>query len=402
MNKLLILSVDYFPKIGGISLMTHHLANGFCQIGWDVTVVAPRDALVPADYKASYSLAVDFESKPNCRANFSGLKERKRIFKYLSSLGRFDHILLLHPFYYGSAALEYARKSSTKISCYFHGFELNSQLIHRDKITQKVLGFLTNVKSLKQLTLGLVKKVDFIFTNSSETAELVRKVRTSNLYITGCGLDVDTVSEKLLSRRCLSQTGRGSLSGKTLGFIGRLVESKNVRFLLDLLRFLPDFSLIVVGTGPERESLEERALTLGVEKQVKWLGKVAEEDKWDAIDQMDLLCLPSRRLEGGQVEGFGIVMLEATLRGVPIAVSHEGGMKDFVLCNNGIYLDIKNKKNSAEVISSFLADHDRVDRAVNNAQLLLTEKLTYKKIAKGICDVIELDQVDSESQTIVA
>ncbi|MCX2832668.1 glycosyltransferase family 4 protein [Microbulbifer thermotolerans] len=386
MTKLLILSVDFFPKIGGISLMTHHLANGFCQIGWDVTVVGPFDSLIPEEYTAFYKLVVDRDSKPELRAGVGGVKEKHRIIQFLNTIGNFDHVLLLHPFYYGPAAIEYARKKKIKISCYFHGFELKSQLLHKDRVIQRFLGFVSPIKSLRQLTLSLLADVDYVLTNSSETADVVNSIRTNDVFITGCGLDLNLFRDRLLPVR---EKNFFEGNEKTLGFVGRLVESKNVEFLIFLLDLLPSYRLLVVGDGPDKNRLQKIAKKIGVYERIIWLGKVSEEDKWYAIDRMDLLCLPSKKLKKGQMEGFGIVMLEATLRGVPIAVSHEGGMRDFVLENNGIYLDIKNKNNSAKKITDFLSDKDNVIRAVGNAQKLLGESLTYDKIAKTIASIVK-------------
>ncbi|WP_444904973.1 glycosyltransferase family 4 protein [Microbulbifer sp. CnH-101-E] len=384
MASLLIVSVDFFPKIGGISLMTHHLANGFCQIGWDVTVIAPADALIPEDYTASYNLVVDRDSYPSSRGGLKGLKEKQRIKLFLGAAGSFDHVLLLHPFYYGAAALEYAKENGIKISCYFHGFELKSQLLHKDNMLSWFMGLISPVKTLRQQTLSLVKNVDYVLTNSSETSGVVFSRRRKNVYITGCGLDVEVYKEKKISVSDRKVDSKSSEDEATLGFVGRLVESKNVIFLIDILELLPNFKLLVVGDGPERGRLESRAKLLGVNARITWLGGVSEEKKWEAIDSMDLLCLPSKRLKKGQVEGFGIVMLEATMRGVPVAASHEGGMRDFILENNGIYLDINHKRNSAETISSYLGCKEAIVDSVGNAQKLIEASLTYDKIAENI------------------
>ncbi|WP_444933552.1 glycosyltransferase family 4 protein [Microbulbifer sp. JTAC008] len=390
MSKLIILSVDYFPKIGGISLMTHHLANGFCQVGWDVTVVAPADSLVPKDYIAHYKLVADLDSRPELRGGVRGAQERKRIKSFLNSLGMFDQVLLLHPFYYGIPALEFARENGIRISCYFHGFELKSQILHVDKFLHKCLGYISPFKTLRQQTLGLVKEVDFIFTNSSETSGIVKEIRTDGVFVTGCGLDADTFTKMKVVPVSRFQLRNEYQPNKVLGFVGRLVESKNVSFLLELLKNLPEYELLVVGDGPDADKLKALALKLDVDKRVAWLGKVSEEEKWKAIDNMDLLCLPSKRLKKGQVEGFGIVMLEATMRGVPIAVSHEGGMRDFVLENNGMYLDINSVRDSSEKVSAFLGSKDTIIKAVMNAQRLIQENLTYDKIARNIAGVMRL------------
>jgi glycosyltransferase involved in cell wall biosynthesis len=101
--------------------------------------------------------------------------------------------------------------------------------------------------------------------------------------------------------------------------VGRLVESKNLRLLLDVLGTLRDLSWIldIVGDGPERAKLEQQATQQGLSERVRFQGH--REEVGTFYRQADLFVFPSR------LESFGLVVLEAMSYGVPtLAIRADG------------------------------------------------------------------------------
>ena len=122
-------------------------------------------------------------------------------------------------------------------------------------------------------------------------------------------------------------------SGLRLLFVGRLVERKGVHILLDALARLPEeppVYLEVVGDGPEREPLEHRARALGVDGRVSFRGYLPNEALEDSLLRCDALVLPAIRDSKGDVEGLGVVLLEAMGFGHPVIASNSGGIVDIV------------------------------------------------------------------------
>jgi glycosyltransferase involved in cell wall biosynthesis len=93
--------------------------------------------------------------------------------------------------------------------------------------------------------------------------------------------------------------------------LGRLVASKNLAFLLDVLASLADLPWILdlVGDGPERVRLEQQAARLGLTGRIRFHGQ--RDDVAPFYEQADLFVFPSR------LESFGLVVLEAMSFGVP-------------------------------------------------------------------------------------
>jgi len=103
--------------------------------------------------------------------------------------------------------------------------------------------------------------------------------------------------------------------------VGRLVADKGFADLIDALAALPrTASLTLVGDGPEREALRERARARGVALELP--GHVAPDDLAAAYGRADVVAQPSHR------EGLGLVAAEAVVAGVPVVATDSGGVRD--------------------------------------------------------------------------
>jgi rhamnosyl/mannosyltransferase len=99
----------------------------------------------------------------------------------------------------------------------------------------------------------------------------------------------------------------------TLLFVGRLVAYKGVDVLLRAMVGVPA-SLVLVGDGPLRRTLEALAHELGVEDRVRFAGRVADVERLEWYGRADAVVLPSVSRQ----EAFGMVQVEAMLSGRPV------------------------------------------------------------------------------------
>ncbi|MBG0821932.1 glycosyltransferase family 4 protein [Planomonospora sp. ID91781] len=137
-------------------------------------------------------------------------------------------------------------------------------------------------------------------------------------------------------------SGKGSAlrswcaAGPVVVCVSRLVPRKGQDTLLRawprVLRAVPDARLLLVGGGPYRGSLERLAGRLGLRDSVRLTGSVAAEDLPGYFALGDVFAMPCRtRLGGIDVEGLGIVYLEASASGLPVLAGSSGGAPDAVL-----------------------------------------------------------------------
>jgi 1,4-alpha-glucan branching enzyme len=109
-------------------------------------------------------------------------------------------------------------------------------------------------------------------------------------------------------------------------YLGRLVYEKGVHTLIEAMSLvaarIPDVKLLIAGTGPAQEWLQELALPLA--EHAQFLGFLADTDKHYLLQQAELFVAPSL------YEPFGISLLEAMACGTPAIVSGVGGLKEIV------------------------------------------------------------------------
>lgn len=120
--------------------------------------------------------------------------------------------------------------------------------------------------------------------------------------------------------------------------ISRLAERKGIDTVLKALALVEAgraagwqgarWRYLIGGTGEDKPRLQQLAATLGIDDRVRFLGACREQEKIDLMEAADLFLMPNRRLESGEQEGFGIVFVEAALRGTPSIGGRSGGTSD--------------------------------------------------------------------------
>ena len=118
--------------------------------------------------------------------------------------------------------------------------------------------------------------------------------------------------------------GQARSPGEIL-FVGRLVEKKGLRYLVEALALLrdrePACSLTVAGAGPEREALERQVRDLGLSERVRFLGPVAQADLPSLYRRAAVFVSPFVTAASGDREGLGLVVIEALGCGCPVIAS---------------------------------------------------------------------------------
>ena len=131
--------------------------------------------------------------------------------------------------------------------------------------------------------------------------------------------------------------------------VGRLVPRKGqdelVKALPEILKSHPNAHLLFVGTGSYRKVLDNLIADRSLQKHVTFTGRVQYEDLTKYICVGDIFAMPSRsRMAGLEVEGLGIVYLEASSCGLPVLGGDSGGAPDAVLQGvTGLVVDGRDK-----------------------------------------------------------
>ncbi|MEU4567171.1 glycosyltransferase family 4 protein [Micromonospora sp. NPDC023956] len=146
--------------------------------------------------------------------------------------------------------------------------------------------------------------------------------------------------------------------------VSRLVPRKGqdtlIRALPAIRRRVPDAALLVVGGGPYRGTLEKLARQTGVERDVVFTGTVPAAELPAHYAAGDVYAMPCRtRNRGLDVEGLGIVYLEASATGLPVVAGDSGGAPDAVReGETGYVVRGRDVAQLADRVATLLADRD--------------------------------------------
>jgi phosphatidylinositol alpha-1,6-mannosyltransferase len=146
--------------------------------------------------------------------------------------------------------------------------------------------------------------------------------------------------------------------------VSRFVERKGQDMLIRALplvqRAVPEAALLLVGDGPMREKLVRLASELGVARHVVFVGAKPWAELPPYFAAGDVFCMPTRtRKAGFEVEGLGIVYLEASASGLPVVAGDSGGAPDAVLDGvTGYVVPAGRPDEVAAALTKVLTDRD--------------------------------------------
>jgi phosphatidylinositol alpha-1,6-mannosyltransferase len=236
---------------------------------------------------------------------------------------------------------------------------------------------------LKSLLKKIIKDVDHLGYLGDFTKGEIAKIsnQPQKFLQIAPGIDTQHFAPKI-ARGDLIEKYR--LDGRrVIVSVGRLVHRKGqdelVKAMPKILEQFPDAILLFVGEGPIKQMLFNSAKQLGVLPKVVFAGRVSHHDLPDYICLGEIFAMPVRsRFSGLEVEGLGIVYLEASACGLPVIVGNSGGAVDAVLDKKtGLLVDGTKSDQIADAICELLANPERAkqmgaagrDWVINNWQL---------------------------------
>lgn len=171
---------------------------------------------------------------------------------------------------------------------------------------------------------------------SDATAEAAVAVGVdrSRITVVRLGVEVPDVSadDRAEARRAVHAEIGLPAGAVALLTLGRLVRRKGVRwFVSEVVPGLPQrVHYLVAGSGPEQDAIADSAREHGVGDRVHLLGRVDDDVRERLLRGADLFVQPNVVVPD-DVEGFGLVTIEAAMRGTPVLAADLQGIKDAVV-----------------------------------------------------------------------
>jgi phosphatidyl-myo-inositol dimannoside synthase len=331
-HKLVLVAQDFPPTRGGIQTYAHELSRVWAQRCRDFRVLAPATA---GAREWGETQGLDVRRMRGGEGVFFAA-----VAPELAGLG--PTWCTFHTQWY-SALGALALRRCGRLGPVFvaaHGRELLLQPWAQCPLAQRAYD------AWRRYTLS---HADHVFAVSRYTAQRVVDItglpKRVSIRANGTDPDYFAPGDRERARRSLfgtlgNATRRGSapqevLAGEPLFLsVARLVPRKGVarvvRALGQVLRSAPRARLLIVGEGPERGALESTMRELGLEGQVLFCGALDAERLRLCYQAADVFVLPATS-DGADVEGFGIVFLEANACGLPVIGPDRGGPADAIV-----------------------------------------------------------------------
>ncbi|MFF5424304.1 MULTISPECIES: glycosyltransferase family 4 protein [unclassified Streptomyces] len=177
--------------------------------------------------------------------------------------------------------------------------------------------------------------------------------------------------------------------------VSRLVPRKGqdtlIRAMPAILRRVPDAVLLIVGGGPYEKELRRLAATTGVAGSVRFTGAVPWAELPAHYGAGDVFAMPCRTRRGGlDVEGLGIVYLEASATGLPVVAGDSGGAPDAVLDGEtGWVVRGGSAEETADRVATLLLDPELRARMGERGRAWVEEKWRWDLLAERLRELLQ-------------
>ena len=295
------------------------------------------------------------------------------------------------PFPHAYIALGAAKLFKIPLVLNFHGAEL--LLIRKKKWVKPLLKF-------------AISQAQAVFANSSFTAGKIKALRNVNVEWSPYGTTLEGGSLPLASATASATPSSGDTPQRPVPhavnskfkilFVGRHIERKGIRYLIEAAKYLPrdQFEIRIVGVGDLTEQLKMQADALchpersteGVKSkdlpaEIVFTGKLSPEALANEYKTANVFTLPAIVDSKGDTEGLGVVLIEAMELGLPIVASNVGGIPDVVIDGEtGILVPEKDPEALANAYKRLASNPELISQLLAGAQKRIAECFTWDGI----------------------
>jgi len=390
--KFLIHAPNFKPNVGGVAEYTHQLSKNLQKRGHKVVVLS---RCYEKKYFNKEKYVIErYNLKKIKRSSY--LLSKILLYKKLSFFinKHKPDVLISNSFNHEANIVNI----TCKIKQIPHCLVVHGNDISYDKRKYNfVLEGLRKLKIKTDLYIG-VNKSDVIFANSKYTkSKLLKKgVSGERLFVLNPGISRDFLeyAKSMSSSKVKKYRNKINVdkSQSVILSVGRLIKRKGFDRVIKAISLLSEtekdsITYIIAGKGEYKVELERLVERLNLNEVVNLLGYVSEKEKHKLYYISDVFVMPNVNLKNDtDIEGFGIVLLEAGAHNTPVIAGTYGGTSDAIIDGKtGTRVDSKNIQTIKTAILNLKNSNIKNDEIRN----VIEEKFLWEKRVKKFVNKIK-------------
>lgn len=302
MKKVLLLTHEYYPFAGGVASYCYNLFKNFPADKY--IVLTDCQDVQTSHNKIQAKLLVPYIWPHWLGGLWSTIQVVKK--------NKIEIIFTPNILPLGSIAFFIKKIFGIPYVISLHGLDINLAIQHKASWTKKIL---TNAEA--------------VICNTNYTASLIKDlVSVDKIKVIYPSISIN--QEKASVEKINSLKQKYNITDeKVILTVGRLVTRKGHALVIRALDRLGDLAVkyFILGEGPEKVALENQIKEAKLEDRVFLVGKVSNEALLDFYQLADIFVLANQS-QGADVEGFGMVFLEAASFSLPIIAGSSGGVQE--------------------------------------------------------------------------
>ncbi|MCL2289051.1 MAG: glycosyltransferase family 4 protein [Candidatus Bathyarchaeota archaeon] len=376
--RLCVVTNVFLPSVGGIQIVTYEQCKRLLQKSFDVKVVTNR-MQSPREYVVDGISVECYESmNMGFRLGIPYTIPTVASFPVFTRNIKDSEIVHAHGHPYLTSLI------AGKLAKYYEKPFVLTQ--HNTFIDYN--NIFNQVEKVNDLTVGkeTLRQAVKIVVVSNATKEYVLSLgaKSSRVEVLHNGVDLDRFRPLFRVREEMRKKLGISKDVKVVLTVRRLVYKNGVDTLIDAAKFAvrkkQNIIFIVVGKGPDMASVQKQIEHMGLEKNIKLTGFVADKDLHLYYNVADLFVLPSK-----SGEGLPLVALEAMACGLPVVATNVGGIGEIMMKNFGKLVPANNPEALAEAIVEFTG----VNIGSEELRSVVEEKFSWDSNVARLIDIYE-------------
>lgn len=348
----------FFPYIDGVVIVVDNLARELSKYN-DVIVVAPVTNDVSGDKKLPYKV-LRVPSIPVPFTEYRLVNKQTELSESYKELIKedFDIIHIHSPFNIGRLGLKIANKINIPCIATMHtrfDFEIRKRVFN-EKIVKRIMKMIIKVYNECDKCIAVNHAMKKVFKDYGYKYEPI-------VIYNGTDLKKST---NIVKETEIFQKYNLTKDIPTLLFVGRIIDIKNVFFILKSLKFLKEdgykFKMIYVGTGPDLNKLKKKCSEYNMNDFVIFTGKITDREELSALYKIsDLFLFPSI------FDASSLVQIEAAVNETPGLFIEGSVTADTIINNINGFTCIKDHEIFKNRIIEILKDRKKLEEVSKEA-----------------------------------